>query len=113
MAIESHRELGYHSEFVFELGFGRKVFELVDVLLEPVIKSSIFILSWSLDKFGQVTPGSEFGVKRVEVLIVVFGKLHEHLFFRFDTGVRHSIVPFLREGYPFPSVHLAKDEGDF
>ena len=50
--IKSCRELGYRSEFVFELGFGHKVFELVDVLLEPVIRSSIFVPSRSLDKFG-------------------------------------------------------------
>ena len=112
MTIKSHRELGYRGEFVFELGLGCEVFKLVDVLLEPVIRSSIFVFSRSLDKFGQVSSCSEFGVEGVEVLIVVFGELDECLFLGFDSGVSHFIVPFLGERYSFPSVHFAKDEGD-
>ena len=56
--------------------------------------------------------GLEFGVERVEVLFVVFGKFCKRLFLGFDTGVCHFIVPFLGESHPFSSVHFAKDEGD-
>ena len=110
--VKSCRELGYRGEFVFELGLGCEVFKLVDVLLKPIVRSSIFVLSWPLDKSGQVSSSSEFGVEGVEVLIIVFGELTECLFLGFDTGISHLIVPFLRERHSFPSVHFAKDEGD-
>ena len=112
MTIKSHRELGYCSEFIFESGLGCKIFKLVDVLLKPVIRSSVFVLSRPLDKFGQVTSGLEFGVEGVEVLIIVFSELCECLLLRFDGGVSHFVVPFLRERHSLPSVHFAKDEGD-
>ena len=112
LTIKSHRELGYRGEFVFEAGLGCEIFKLVDVLLKPVIRSSIFVLSWPLDKFGQVTSSLEFGVEGVEVLIIVFSELFECLLLGFDSGVSHFIVPFLRECHSFPGVHFAKDEGD-
>ena len=85
--VKSSGELGYCGEFVLKLGFGHEIFEFVDIFLEPVIRGSILIPSWSLDKFGQVSSSFEFGVERVEIQIIVFGEFHKRLFVRFDTGV--------------------------
>ena len=101
LLIKSGGKLGYCSELVFELGFGRKVFELVNVFLESIIWSSVFIFPWFLDEFGQVLSSFELGVKRVEVLVIVLGELCKGLFLRFDTGVCHFIIPFLKEATPF------------
>ena len=107
MSIKSRRELGDRRKFVFKLGFGGEVLELVDKVLEPIIRGSIFILSRLLDEFGQVLSGSYFSVKGVKVLVVVFNEGFKGLVFGFECGVLQSVVPFLREGNAFSSSHLA------
>ena len=44
-------------EFVFKLCFGSKVLKLVDVVLESIIGSSVFVLAWLLEESRYVVTG--------------------------------------------------------
>ena len=112
LSIKSSGKLGYHGKLVLKLGFGHEVFKLVDVFLESVIRCSVFVFPWFLNKFGQVSSSFELGVKRVEILVVVLGELCKCLFLGLDASVCHLIIPFLGEGYTFPNVHLTEDKGN-
>ena len=70
-------------EFIFELSLGGEIFELIDEVLEPIIRSSVFVFSRFLDELGQVASGSYFGIKGVKVFIIVLYKFCEGLVFRF------------------------------
>ena len=52
LSVKSHGELGDCREFILKLRLCSEVFEVIDVLLEPVVRGSIFIFSWSLDEVG-------------------------------------------------------------
>ena len=112
LSVESSGELSDGCELVFELSFGGEVFEFINKLLEPIVWSSIFILPGFLDEFGQVSSSSYFGIKGIEVLIVVLNELREGFVFGFERSVFQFIVPFLGEGYAFPLVHFTKDKGE-
>ena len=112
MSVKSSGELSNGCEFVFELSFGGEVFEVVNEFLESIIWRSVFILSWFLDKLGEVSSGSYFGVEGVEVFVVVFDEPCESFVLGFECRVFQLIVPFLGESYAFSRVHLTKDEGE-
>ena len=63
LSIKSHGKLSHHSKFVFKLGLGSEVFELIDEVLESIIWSPVFVLSGFLDEFRQVSSGPYFGIK--------------------------------------------------
>ena len=113
LSVKSSGELSDGREFVFELSFGGEVFEVVNKLLESIVWSSVFILSWFLDELGQVSSSSHFGVEGIKVFVIVFDELCEGLVLGFERSVFQLIVPFLGEGYAFSRAHLAKDEGEF
>ena len=52
LSVEPHGELGDCHELVLKLHLCGKVLEVIDILLEPVVRGSILVFSWSLDKFG-------------------------------------------------------------
>ena len=52
LSVEPHGELGDCRELVFELCLRGEVLEIIDILLEPIVRGSILVLSWSLDEFG-------------------------------------------------------------
>ena len=104
-------ELSDCHEFVFKLSLGGEVFELINEVLESIIWGSIFVLSGFLDEFGQVTSCLYFGIKGIEVLIIVFDKLCEGFVFGFDCSVSQLVVPLLGEGDPFPSSYFTENKG--
>ena len=87
--------MGDGGELIFELSLSGQVFELIDILLEPVIGGSIFILVQFLKESGYVMASLHLGVKGIEILVVVHNKFLEHLFFSLDAGIGHFVVPFL------------------
>ena len=93
--------------------FCGEVLKVIDILLEPIVRGSIFVLSGSLDEFGQVSSRSYLGIEGVKILIVVFNEFLEGFILGFEHGAFHLIVPFLREGNAFSGSHFAEDEGDF
>ena len=111
--VEASQEVGDGCEFVFKLCFGSEVFKLVNVVLESIIGSSVFIFALFLEKSRYVTVGFHLGVKGVKVLVIVCHELLKCLFFRFNASVGHFVVPFFQKGNTFSSTHFAKDEGDF
>ena len=95
LSIEPHGELGDCRELVFELHLCGEVLEVIDILLESIVRGSILVFSWLLDEFGQVSSCLYFGVKGVEILIVIFDKFCKGLILRFKHGIFQLVIPFL------------------
>ena len=58
-----------------------------------------------------MAPCPYFGIKGVEVLVVVFNKFCEGFVFRFEHSVFQFVVPLFGEGDPFPGSHFTENEG--
>ena len=87
LLVKSSGELSDGREFVFELGFGGEVFEVINKFLESIIWSSVFILSRFLDESGQVSSSSYFGVEVIEIFVIVFDEFCEGFVLGFECGV--------------------------
>ena len=111
LSVEAHGKVSDGGELVLKLSFGGYIFKFVDILLESIIRGSILVLAWFLKELGYVTASFHFGVKEIQILVVVCHKFLECLFFGFDAGVGHFVIPFLGDSDSFLSAHFAKDEG--
>ena len=92
--VEACREVGDGCEFVLELCLGSEVFKLVNVVLESIIGSPVFIFAWFLEKSRYVAAWFHLGVKGIKVLVVVCCELFKCLFFGLNARVGHLVVPF-------------------
>ena len=96
--VEAHREVGDVCEFVFKLRLGSEVLKLINVVLESIIGSSIFVFAWFLKKSRYVTACFHLGVEGIKVLVIVSHKLFKCLFFRLAILSYH----FSEKEMPFP-----------
>ena len=105
--------MGDGGELVLELSFSGQVFELIDILLEPVIRGPTLIFAQFLKESAYVLASLYFGIKGVEILVIVHNKFIECLVFGLNAGVGHFVVPFLQESNTFSSAHFTKNKGNF
>ena len=89
-------------ELVFKLCFGDKVFEFVDILLEPIVRSSVFVFAQFLEESGYVAVHFHFGVKGVKVLVVVHNKFLKSLFSALMQVLAILSYHFSKKATPFP-----------
>ena len=82
-------------KLVLKLSLGGQVFEPVDIFLESIVGGPVLILAGFLEESGYVPASFHFGVKGIEVLVVVCCEFLGCLFLGFDFGVGHFIIPFL------------------
>ena len=69
--IKAHQEVGDGCKFVLKLHLGSEVLKLVNVVLESIVGSSVFIFAWFLEKSRYVAACFHLGVKGVKVLVIV------------------------------------------
>ena len=111
LLIQSHEEVDASSKLVFKLGFGGKVLELIDVVLEAVIGDSVFVFSRFLVQPRDMGLFSD--VKGTEVLFIAIYEVGKDFIFCFDAGIVHFIIPGFRGEDSFSGALFAEDESDF
>lgn len=72
----------------------------------------IFVLVWFLEESEYVTVCFYFGVKGIEVLVIVHNEFIEHLLFSFNARIGHPVIPLLQESNSLSSAHFAKNKGN-
>ena len=101
------------SEFVLKLGFGSKILECSNVVVETIIGDSIFVLPGFLVQFRDIPTGFFSDVKGTEIFLKVINEVSEVLICQFDSCIFHFVIPDLRKGDPFSQTHFVEDGCNF
>ena len=95
-------------DVISDSSFAGEVLEVSDILLEYIVCDPIGASNGLLDEFGQIQPGSDFGVKGIKGGFKVFGEFVEGFVGGFDGRVGHLVIPHFSKGGASSFIHLVK-----
>ena len=100
-------------DIVGDASLGGKVLEVGDILLKPIIHNAIRAFEGFLSELGELETCGCLGIIGKEGGLKVGCKLVEGFLGVSDRGIRHPVIPHLRERDSASLTHLVEHGHDF